>query len=109
MHSVGLQAFAAIMMVLFSTFESLLYYIGFSLIFFTGLSTAGLIKLRRRRDWRPTRALSRAYPAIPVAFILVTAWMLTYSLFARPTEALMGVATIATGGVAYHLWGRGTQ
>ena len=96
------QALAVTIMILLGTFESLLYYIGFSLIFFTSLTTAGLMKLRRRPGWQPTRALSWLYPAIPLGFVLVTGWMLLYSVAVRPSEAAWGVGTIAAGGLVYH-------
>ncbi len=103
------QSLAVTAMILLGNFESLLYYIGFSLIFFTSLTTAGLMKLRRRPGWQRTQALSRLYPAIPLGFILVTGWMLLYSIAVRPYEAAWGVGTIAAGGLAYYFWLRGRQ
>ena len=102
-YSILFQAAAAVLMVLLSTFDLLLYYIGFSLMFFTALSTAGLIRLRNRPGWIRTRAINFFYPSIPVVFILVTLWMLAYSFANKPKAALWGTATIATGGLVYLL------
>ncbi len=103
--SILFQAAAAILMVLLSTFELLIYYIGFSLMFFTALSAAGLIRLRTRPGWIRTRALNFLYPVIPVGFILITLWMLVYTFAGEPKAALWGTVTIATGGIV-HFAGR---
>ncbi len=51
-YAIIYQAMAAILMILTGTFESLVYYIGFALIFFAALAVAGMIRLRRREGWR---------------------------------------------------------
>ena len=103
-RSILYQALAASMMILVGSIEALFYYVGFALIFFAGLATAGVLKLRKREGWRRTRALNWFYPAIPLTFVLVSAWMLVYTLALRPVESTWGLVTIASGGIAYRFW-----
>ncbi len=95
------QAVASAVMVLTGTFESLIYYIGFALILFAALATAGIFRLRRRQDWKRLRPVSWCYPALPVVFVGASLWMLTWTLALRPTESLLGLLTVAGGGLLY--------
>jgi APA family basic amino acid/polyamine antiporter len=95
------QAVASIAMVLTGTFESLVYYIGFALVLFAALAVAGLLKLRKRAEWRRLRSVSWCYPAVPVAFIVASLWMLTWTLVLRPRESGLGLLTIGCGALLY--------
>lgn len=95
------QAVASIAMVLTGTFESLVYYIGFALILFAALAVAGLLRLRKRAGWRRLRAVSWCYPAVPVAFILASVWMLSWTIVLRPRESALGLLTVGCGGLLY--------
>lgn len=95
------QAAASAAMVLTGTFEALIYYIGFALIAFAALATAGIFRMRRRPDWKHLRAVSWHYPVVPAVFIGASLWMLGYTLALRPTESLLGLLTIACGGLLY--------
>jgi basic amino acid/polyamine antiporter, APA family len=100
-RAIAYQAVASIAMVLTGTFESLVYYIGFALILFAALAVAGLLRLRKRTQWRRLRAVSWCYPAVPVAFILASLWMLTWTLVVRPRESALGVLTVGCGWLWY--------
>ena len=100
-RSIVYQAVVSIAMVLTGTFESLVYYIGFALILFAALAVAGLLRLRKRRQWRCLRAVSWCYPAVPLAFVLASLWMLTWTLMLRPRESVWGLLTIGCGGLLY--------
>ena len=95
------QAFVACFMVLTGTFEALIYYIGFTLVLFAALAVAGIFRGRRRTDWHRLRAVSWAYPAIPLLFVLASAWMLTWTLVLRPRESGLGVLTVIAGALFY--------
>jgi APA family basic amino acid/polyamine antiporter len=101
-QAVVYQAVASGVMVLTGTFERLIYYIGFALIFFAALATAGLFRMRRRPGWKRLPMVSWGYPLVPAVFVGASLWMLTYTLFLRPTESLLGLFTMACGGVLYH-------
>jgi len=95
------QAVLSAILALTGTFEALVYYIGFALILFAALAVAGLLRLRRRPDWRRLGMVNWCYPAIPGVFVLASLWMLAWTMVGRPREALWGIATVAAGGVFY--------
>jgi basic amino acid/polyamine antiporter, APA family len=103
------QAAASVAMVLTGTFEALVYYIGFTLILFAALAVAGLLRLRMRPQWRRLPAISWCYPAIPISFVAMSAWMLVWTLWSRPKESALGLLTIVCGALVYRwkLAGRG--
>jgi APA family basic amino acid/polyamine antiporter len=103
------QTVASAGMILTGTFEHLIYYIGFALILFATLATAGVFRLRRRPDWKRLSAVSWCYPLVPAVFVGASSWMLTYTLFLRPTESLLGLLTMATGALLYRLVFRRTS
>ncbi len=100
-RSIVYQAVVSIGMVLTGTFESLVYYIGFALILFAALAVAGLLRLRKRTPWRRLRAVSWCYPAVPMAFVLASLWMLAWTLLLRPRESVLGLLTMGCGGLLY--------
>jgi len=91
------QAVASGVMVLTGTFEWLIYYIGFALILFAALASAGVFRMRRRPNWKRLPAVSWCYPLVPLVFVVAGLWMLAYTLYLRPTESLLGLLTIACG------------
>jgi APA family basic amino acid/polyamine antiporter len=95
------QAAASAVMALTGTFEKLIYYIGFALILFAAMATAGVLRMRRRPGWKKLQIISWYYPVAPLLFVLVSLWMLSYTLFLRPTESLLGLLTVACGGLLY--------
>jgi APA family basic amino acid/polyamine antiporter len=100
--SIFLQAGLAGLMVLSASFETLLIYIGFTLSLFASLTVLGLLRLRRRVG-APIGVVYRTwgYPVTPLLFILGNFWIIGFSLTRRPMAALIGLGTIAVGGVAY--------
>ena len=95
------QALVASLMVLTGTFEALIYYIGFMLILFSALAVAGVFHGRRRAGWRHLRAVSWCYPAVPLLFVLASAWMLTWTLLLRWRESALGLLTVLAGALFY--------
>ena len=96
------QLVASSILVLTGTFETLMTYVGFALVLFATLATAGIFRLRKRPEWKRLPAVNRYYPLVPLVFLVMSAWMLTYSLVLRPKASLLGLLTIALGGVLYH-------
>jgi APA family basic amino acid/polyamine antiporter len=95
------QAIASGVMVLTGTFERLIYYIGFALILFAALASAGVFRMRRRPNWKRLPAVSWCYPLVPSVFVGASMWMLAYTLYLRPTESLLALLTIACGLAVY--------
>lgn len=83
-------------------FPQLVIYIGFTLNIFAVMSVGSLLLFRKREGWHKLRAVSFAYPLVPVLFILVGVWMIIYGIQMKPLIALAAVVTIGTGALAYH-------
>ena len=97
------QGLCAMLMTL-TPFPQLVYYIGFSLTFFSVMSVASLFIFRRRPGWQTLRPVSFCFPAIPLSYILVGACMITYGIVWQPMASLTALATIGAGAAVYHVW-----
>ena len=98
-----LQTVIVLIMVMTSSFATLLTYIGFTLSASAALTVIGVIVMRRREPelFRPYRTW--LYPVSPLLFALLSLWMIVHTLMQRPAAALAGLATIGTGVVLYWL------
>src|SRR3984957_10013589 len=95
------QGMCAMVMTL-TPFRELVTYIGMSLTLFTALSVASLLVFRKRRaGWQKLRAVSFAYPLIPVSYILVGACMMIYGVIWQPRASLTALATVGAGALVY--------
>ncbi len=83
------------------TFQSLINYIGFTLYLFTSLSVLALFKFRARPGWKRSRAVSFAYPLIPLAYVTMNAWVVYFSW---NRAALWSLLTIFVGALIYHFY-----
>jgi APA family basic amino acid/polyamine antiporter len=101
--SILYQSAATAAMILTGTFEELIYYIGFALLFFAAMATAGMVRLRHRPDWKRLPSVSCGYPLIPAVFLVTSAWMLAYTVALRPRESFLGLLTVLGGALVY-LW-----
>jgi basic amino acid/polyamine antiporter, APA family len=93
-------------LILTGTFEALLVYSGFVLVFFAFMAVGALIVLRVRHPEldRPFRV--PFYPWTPLLFIVFSAWILIYTLRDRPVESSLGIATVLIGLPLYFYWQR---
>jgi APA family basic amino acid/polyamine antiporter len=96
------QGLCCCVLILSGTFESLGYYIGFTLFLFSALSVAALLKFRKRPAWKPSRWVSVAYPAIPLLYVGMNAWVFVYFARLRSWEALWSLLTVAGGALIYN-------
>jgi APA family basic amino acid/polyamine antiporter len=87
--SIFLQAVIAIFMVLTSTFEALLLYIGFTLSLCASLTAAGLIKLKKK------------FVFSAFIFILANLWMVFFTMITKPLTLLAGFLTLLAGFLLY--------
>ncbi len=102
-NSIVLQSVWITILVISGTFETLVLYATFVLVFFSALAVSAVIALRIRRPdlARPYRAW--AYPWGQLVYVAVSAAILWAALDLRPTESLWGIATVA-GGIPLYLW-----
>lgn len=100
-YSIGLQLAISLGLILTSSFDWVMNYIGFTLAIFATLTVAGVIVLRIRSPKleRPYHTLG--YPITPLLFIAINLWMMGYLIYARPTIAWAGLVTLASGFLFY--------
>jgi APA family basic amino acid/polyamine antiporter len=93
--AVPLQAAMAVAMIATSSFGALLGYIGFTLSLVAGLTVLGVVVLRRREPTLPRPYRTWGYPATPLFFVLLSAWMVAHALIENPASSWAGLATVA--------------
>ena len=99
--AIFLQAVIAILMVITSSFDKLLMYIGFTLSLFAMLAVIGLIVLRIKKPGIERPYKTFGYPVTPVLFILSSLWIIVYSIKDNPFVLIYGGGTIAAGILVY--------
>jgi APA family basic amino acid/polyamine antiporter len=104
--AVTLQAALALAMIATSTFGALLLYIGFTLSLVAGLAVLGVLVLRRREPALARPARAWGYPATPILFVVLSAWMIVHALAENPASSWAGLATAVAGLALYALAGR---
>ncbi len=97
------QGACTLLLILIPTFESLVQYIGFCLMFFTMFAVVGLFRLRRRPGWRPLAAVNLAFPLIPAFYALSCAVVLICMVVLRPAASGYGVLTAVCGAALYRV------
>lgn len=104
-----LQLVMTLFFIYSSTFDRVLLYAGFTLSLTTALTVSGVFLLRwqDKRGRGPAAGTARGgfkmpgYPIVPLVFLALSAWSLIYMLRDRRAESLMGLLTMAIGGVIY--------
>jgi APA family basic amino acid/polyamine antiporter len=96
------QGLCAMLMTL-TPFPQLVLYIGFSLTFFTILAVGSIFLFRRRQGWQRLGAVQVAWPAIPVAYIVIGITTIGYGFVYSPVASGASLATIVVGAAVYRL------
>lgn len=89
------------LLLLTSSFEQVLVYIGFSLTLCTFFTVLGVIVLRRTRPDLPRPYKTWGYPFTPLFFLAVTAFTMAHLLISRPWASLASLATALFGLILY--------
>jgi APA family basic amino acid/polyamine antiporter len=104
--AVALQAAMAVAMIATASFGALLRYVGFTLSLVAGLAVLGVVVLRRREPALPRPYRAWGYPATPLLFVALSAWMVVHALVENPASSLAGLATVAVALALYAVLGR---
>ena len=100
MTAIWAVALLSVVLVLSSSFESVLVFSGFILALNTFFAVGGIFVLRARqkRDGRPLDGYRTwGYPLTPLLYLALTGWTLVFIFIERPVEALAAVLMIAAG------------
>ena len=98
------QLAVALAMLWSATYEKLLTYIGVTLSVSTAATVVGLMRLRRREG--PMLAVP-GWPWVPGLFVASVVWMVAFTVWRRPLESALGLATLGLGWVVW--WWRYRQ
>ena len=104
--AITIQSILTIVFIVTGSFESILVFAGFTLALNSFVTVAGIFRLRYTQPDLPRPYRTFAYPVTPLVYLLLMGWTLAFVLISRPTEALFGVALIASGVVFYWLASR---
>lgn len=101
-----LQLAVVLLLLLTSTFDAVLTYLGATLSFSTAITVLGVFVLRFREPELARPFRTWGYPVTPVLFLAVHGWMLAYLAVERPAAILWSGATILGGFGVYGLVAR---
>jgi len=103
LNAVVFQSTISLFLILTSTFEKVLTYVGFTLNLFTFLAVLGVFIHRRKFKDVERPYKTWGFPVVPAVFIILILWTQVYLLVQRPVQSLAGLATIVSGLVFYGL------
>jgi APA family basic amino acid/polyamine antiporter len=105
-YAILLQALIAIIMVITSSFDKLLLYIGFTLSIFAVLTVLGLMYLRARMPDPKQSYKTFGYPVTPLIFILGNIWIIIFCVKENPIVTFYGAFTVISGLIFYYIFKR---
>jgi APA family basic amino acid/polyamine antiporter len=88
------------------SFEAVLDFIQFALLFCSFFTVLGVIKLRITQPLLPRPYRAWGYPVTPVVFLLVTGFMMYYLLVERPLQSSLGILIMISGLLIYAVFRR---
>jgi basic amino acid/polyamine antiporter, APA family len=98
-------AWAAVLVLLWGRFESLITYVLFVDWIFFGMTGAAVFVMRRKQG-PPAGYEVPGYPIVPLAFVGMSAWFVASTLRDQPIQAAAGAALLALGVPVYAVWKR---
>src|SRR5579871_564840 len=100
-YAILFQLTVATLMLFTRSFEAVLDFIQFALLFCSFFTVLGVIKLRITRPDLPRPYRAWGYPVTPLVFLLVTGFMMYYLLTERPLQAFLGMLIMISGLAIY--------
>jgi basic amino acid/polyamine antiporter, APA family len=108
-YAILFQLAVASLMLLTRSFEAVLDFIQFSLLFCSFFTVLGVIKLRITRPDLPRPYRAFGYPLTPLVFLLVTGFMMYYLFAERPLQAALGMLMMISGLLIYAIFHQRSQ
>lgn len=100
-YAILLQLAIVLVLVITSTFEAVLTYLGFTLTLSSFLTVLGVFIHRFKYPDIPRPYKTWGYPFTPMIFLAISLWMLIYIFLDKPIESLAGLGTIFIGMLVY--------
>jgi basic amino acid/polyamine antiporter, APA family len=105
-YAILFQLVVATLMLFTRSFEAVLDFIQFALLFCSFSTVLGVIKLRIMRPDLPRPYRAWGYPVTPVIFLLVTLFMMYYLVVERPLQSFFGALIMVSGLLIYVVFRR---
>jgi APA family basic amino acid/polyamine antiporter len=104
LYALLLQLAIIIFLIISSSFETVITYLGFTLTLSSCITVLGVFihRMRYPNAHRPYRTWG--YPLTPLIFLAIGIWMLVFIFRDKPAESLAGLGTILLG-IPVYLWG----
>lgn len=99
------QALWSALLVVSGTFDQLLIYTGFVVVFFSAVAVVALFVLRWRNPAEPRPFRSWGYPVGPGLFVLVSLAMMVSAIWEQPKPAAAGLVVMLAG-IPIYWWSR---
>ncbi|HTO60076.1 MAG TPA: amino acid permease [Bradyrhizobium sp.] len=103
-YAILFQLGIATLLLFTRSFEAVLDFIQFALLFCSFFTVLGVIKLRIMRPDLPRPYRAFGYPVTPLIFLLVTAFMMYYLLTERPLEVALSMLIMLSGLAIYAIF-----
>jgi APA family basic amino acid/polyamine antiporter len=105
-NAIVIQGAISSFLVFMGSFEQIISYALFIVVFFLGLTVSGLFILRPRQKAAASVVLTPGYPVTPFAFLVLAALMLVLVAVHSPRGALLGVVVVSAGLPVYEIFRR---
>jgi len=103
-YAILFQLVVATLMLFTRSFEAVLDFIQFALLFCSFFAVLGVVKLRVTHPELPRPYRAWGYPVTPLVFLVVTAFMMYHLLTERPLQAALGMLIMMSGLVIYAIF-----
>jgi basic amino acid/polyamine antiporter, APA family len=107
-YAILFQLAVASLLLFTRSFEAVLDFIQFALLFCSFFTVLGVIKLRITHPDQPRPYRAWGYPLSPLVFLLVTGFMMYYLLTERPLQSLLGILIMISGLLIYAIFRKRT-
>jgi APA family basic amino acid/polyamine antiporter len=108
-YAILFQLAVANLMLFTRSFEAVLEFIQFALLFCSFFTVLGVIKLRITRPDLPRPYRAWGYPITPMVFLLVTGFMMYHLLMERPLQSALGSLIMVSGLLIYAVFRKRTD
>src|SRR5882757_6302162 len=103
-YAILFQLAVATLMLFTRSFEAVLDFIQFALLFCSFFAVLGVVKLRVTHPELPRPYRAWGYPVTPLVFLVVTSFMMYHLLTERPLQAALGMLIMMSGLVIYAIF-----
>ena len=104
-RAIVLQAIVASALAFTNTYGALFRRVIYTEWIFFAAMAAGLLLLRRRRDYQPSYRIW-GYPIVPIVFIVASLVIVVMQVIAVPLDSAIGLGIVLLGLPVYGLWTR---